>query len=150
MQQFINAERTNDSFLHVSTTKLILNILAVTGHSNYTKTSRLYLQSVAILEKENPQVLEQFIIGNYTVRCREKICSRISTDLRNEPILITSLKGRVGVIGKGMTEKALSVWKKTIHRCTKVNVIALFSIVISIYSQVFFFLSSGYISGLLV
>lgn len=30
------------------------------------------------------------------------------------------LKGRGGVIGKGMTENVLNVWTKSMHRCAEV------------------------------
>ena len=93
----------------------MLNILAVTVHNNYAKTSRLYLQSPATLEKENPQIFEQFILvilGNPTVRCTEKICSMIWTDLLVEQMLTKSLKGRDGVIGKGISKNVVNVWKK--------------------------------------
>ena len=49
-QQFIRAERTSNWELHVTTTKCMLNLLAATGHNPYTKSLRLYLQSIEELK----------------------------------------------------------------------------------------------------
>ena len=118
-QQFIKAERTNNWLLHVATTRQMINLFAATGHDNYAKTCRLYLQSVLALEKEHPDVFAQFMIGNHTVRRTEKVWSGIWTDLSIEQILMKSLKGRGGVIGKGMSENVANVWTKTMHRCAE-------------------------------
>ena len=45
VKEFIRAERTNDWSLHISATKNMLNLFAATGHNNYAKSCRLYLQS---------------------------------------------------------------------------------------------------------
>ena len=119
VQQFITAERTSNFALHISTTKQMINLFAATAH-NYAKTCRLYLQSVEVLEKDHPQIFEQFVIGNHTVRRTEMIWSGLWTDLSIEQILMKSLKGRSGMIGKGMTKNVLNVWIKTMHRSAEV------------------------------
>ena len=70
VQQFITAERTSNFALHISTTKQMINLFAATAHNNYAKTYRLYLQSVDVLEKDHPQIFEQFSFGNHTVQGR--------------------------------------------------------------------------------
>ena len=57
VQQFIRVERTSDWKLHVETIKHMLNLFAATGHNNYAKTYRLYLQSAISLEKDHPHYL---------------------------------------------------------------------------------------------
>ena len=74
----------------------MLNLFSATGHNNYAKTCRLYLQSYTSLEKDHPHVFEQFMLGNHTVRRTEKNWSGIWTDLSIEHILVKSLKGRGG------------------------------------------------------
>ena len=120
VQQFITAKIISNFALHISTTKQMINLFAATAHNNYAKTYRLYLQSVDILEKDHPQIFEQFSFGNHTVRRTDMIWSGLWTDLSIEQILMKSLKGRGGVIGKGMTEIVLNVWTKTMHRNAKV------------------------------
>ena len=43
VQQFITAERASNFTLHISTTKLTINLFAATAHNNYAKNCRLYL-----------------------------------------------------------------------------------------------------------
>ena len=78
----------------------MINLFAATAHNNYVKTCRLYLQSVDVLEKDHPQIFEQFSFGNHTVRHTNMIWSGLWTDLSIEQILIKSLKGRGIVIKK--------------------------------------------------
>ena len=120
VQQFITAERTSNFALHISTTKQMINLFAAAAHNNYAKTCRLYLQSVDKLEKDHPQIFEQFSFGNHTVRRTDMIWSGLWTDLSIEQILMKSLKGRGGVIGKGMTEIVLNVWTKAMYRSAEV------------------------------
>ena len=109
VQQFITAERTSNFVLHISTTKLMINLFAATAHNNYTKTCRLYLQSLEVLEKDHPRIFQKIFIGNHTVRRTEMIWSGLWTGLSIGQILMKSLKGRGEVIGKGMTENVLNV-----------------------------------------
>lgn len=41
--------------------------------------------------------------------------------MSKKQIILKYLKGRVGVIGRRMSEKILLAWKKTIHRCAEVS-----------------------------
>ena len=61
------------------------------------------------------------MLGNHTVRRIEKKWAGIWTDMSIEQILMKSLKGRGGGIGKGMTENILRVWTKTMHRCAEIS-----------------------------
>jgi hypothetical protein len=116
VQEFIRAERTSNWELHIAATKCMLNLLASTGHNNYTKSLRLYLQSVVELARTHPEVYRQFLDGEHTVRRTSKSWSGIWTDLSIEQILMKSLKGKGGVVGKGITENVLRVWTSTMHR----------------------------------
>ena len=104
----------------------MINLFTATAHKNYAKTSRLYLQSVEVLEKDHPQIFEQLVIGNHTVRRTEIIWSGLCTDLSIEQILMKPLKNRGGVIGKGLSENVLNIWTKTMHRSTEVIAIILY------------------------
>ena len=67
VQEFLQAERTSNWPLCILATKSMLNLFAATDHTNYSKATRLYIQSVAALEKDHPEVYQQFILRNYTV-----------------------------------------------------------------------------------
>ena len=115
------AQRVHDWNLHVLVTKSILNRFAATGYDNYAKSCRLYLQSILDLETNHPEVYDQFIEVQHTVRRAEKKWTGIWKDLSIEQILMKSLKGRTGVMGKGITENVMHVWTKTMHRCATVT-----------------------------
>ena len=97
IQDFIRAERTNDW--------------------------NLYLQFIAELEKNQPEVYNEFLKGSHTVRRALKSWAGIWTDLSIEQILMKSLKGRAGVVTKGIseTENVMHVWTKTMHRCAEIT-----------------------------
>ena len=121
VQELICAERVHDWNLHVLATKSMLNLFAATGHNNYAKSCRLYLESILDLETNHSVVYDQFIEGQHTVRMTEKKWTGVWTDLSIEQILMKSLKGRAGVIGKGITENVMHVWTKTMHQCAVVT-----------------------------
>ena len=66
--EFTLAERTSNWPLHILATESMLNLYVVNSHNNYARTCRLYLQSMLNLEKDHPDVHQQFILGNHTVR----------------------------------------------------------------------------------
>ena len=119
VKEFLQAERTSNWPLHILAIKSVLNLFAATGHNNYAKTARLYLQSVAALEKDHPEVYQQFLLGNHTIRRTNNNWSGMWTDLLTEQILMKSLKGRSGVISKEISENVMHVWTKTMHRYCK-------------------------------
>ena len=59
--------------------------------------------------------------SNHTVRRTNKQWSGIWTDLSIEQILIKSLKGRSGVVSKGISTNVMRVWTQTMHRCAEVT-----------------------------
>ena len=62
------AERTSNKPLDILAKKFMLNLFAATGHNNYAKSTNLYLQSVAALEKDHLEVYKQLLLGKRTVR----------------------------------------------------------------------------------
>ena len=63
VQEFIRAERTSNWNLHVCATKSMLNLFSATGHNNYAKSCRLYLQSLSDLEQNHPEIYQRFLEG---------------------------------------------------------------------------------------
>ena len=85
----------------------MLNLFSATGHNNYAKTCGIYLQSMEEMEKQHPLLFEQFLLGNHTVKHSEKEWAGIWTDLPIEQILMKSLKGRGGEIGRGISDNVV-------------------------------------------
>jgi len=106
IKDFIRAERTGDWNLHLLTVSRMLNLFAATGHNNYTKCSRLYLQMMVDLPHTHPWLNDKFVNqGFHTVRRSNRYWAALSTDLLIEQIMMKSLKGRGGLTHvRGMTE----------------------------------------------
>ena len=100
----------------------MLNLFAATGNNNYNaKSCRLYYQSAVNLEEDFPILHEQFSLGNHTISRTGRYWTGIWSDLAIEQVLMKSLKGRGGVISRGLTENVTRVWTKTMHRCAEVT-----------------------------
>ena len=55
---FIRAERTGNWDGHLAATQKMLNLYAATGHFNYAKSARLYLQMMLCLEEDHPVAVQ--------------------------------------------------------------------------------------------
>ena len=103
--------------LHILAKISMLNLFAASGHNNYSKTTRLYLESAAALEKDHPEVYQQFLLENYTVWRANNDWSGIWIDLSIEQILMKTLNVRSDLIGQDISENMMHVWTKTMHTC---------------------------------
>ena len=111
VKNFIYAERTSNWELHLSSLSKMLNLFAATGHINYAKCGRLYLQNMEKLPEKQPWLHDQFMSGNHTVRRTSKNWTGIWTDLAIEQTLMRSLKTKGGLtVGRGMDESVRHQW----------------------------------------
>jgi hypothetical protein len=119
---FIRAERTGDWNTHLIAVNSMLNLFAATGHYNYAKCGRLYLQFMQQLPETNPWLYEQFIKnGHHTVRRSNRHWAGLSTDLVIEQVMMRSIKSRGGLTrGRGFTETVRLMWILTMHKCGEV------------------------------
>ena len=110
VKAFIFAERTSNWDLHLEVLSEMLNLFAATGHINYAKSARLYLQEMRKLPETHPWLYAQFINVHHTVQRTNKNWSSIWTDLAIEQTLMRSIKSRGGLTGgRGMTESVRHV-----------------------------------------
>ena len=68
LKLYIRAERTGNWRLHLHAVEKMLNVFATTGHVNYARCARLYLQNMNNLHNTHPQ----FSNGFHTVRRTDK------------------------------------------------------------------------------
>lgn len=61
LKLFISAERTGDWHSHLLSVSKMLNLFAATGHINYAKCARLYLQQMNELPSKYPDIYEKFV-----------------------------------------------------------------------------------------
>ena len=72
VKEFSFAERTSNWELHLDALSKMLNFFAATGHINYAKSARLYLQEMKRLPETHPWLYQQFMDGNHTVQRTER------------------------------------------------------------------------------
>ena len=118
LKHFIRAERTDNWNLHVVTVGQMLNLFAATGHINYAKSARLYVQNMQKLHVEYPWIYRNFAVNGYHTVCRsDSYWSGIWTDLIIEQLMVRSLKTSGGIIrGRGATESIRQLWIGSMHR----------------------------------
>jgi len=61
---FLIAERTSDWIMHLNACQAMLNLFAASGHYNYAKACRIYVQQMLDLCDTYPTLHEQFMRGN--------------------------------------------------------------------------------------
>ena len=95
VKRFIRAERTGDWCSHLHVVSEMLNLFAATGHFNYAKSGRLYLQLMYDLPDEYPWLHDQFSNhGFHTVRRSNRLWAGLWTNLAIEQVLMRSIKSR--------------------------------------------------------
>ena len=65
---------------------------AASGHTLYTKSAYVYVQTMLDLPETHPDVYQKFIKGYHVVRRSERYWAGLSTDLINEQVLMRSVK----------------------------------------------------------
>ena len=115
VREFIQVE-INKWGSQIATTKSMLNLFAATRPTNYAKACRIYIQSVEELKSINPSLHKQIKLGNHTVRRTGSNWSGIRTNLSIVQVLMKYLKGRSGIIRRGITDNTMDVWAKAMHR----------------------------------
>ena len=66
VKTFIFADRTSDWELNLDVLSEMLNLFAATGHTNYAKSARLYVQQMRKLPQTHHWLYEQFMSGHHT------------------------------------------------------------------------------------
>ena len=118
---FIHAERSSNWMLHLQATQKMLNLFAATGHSNYAKCTRLYLQEMYDLPEQHPWLHEQFMKGFHTISRSHQNWTSIWTDLAIEQTLMRAVKSRGGLTqGRNFTENVFLLWARSLNSSARV------------------------------
>lgn len=123
LKMFIFAERSGNWAMHLTAISKMIDLFSVTGHINYSKCAKLYLQQMLELETTYPWVHTNFSEhGYHTVRRSDRFWAGLWTDLIIEQILMRGLKSRGGLTrGRGVSESVRLLWVKTMHRCASIH-----------------------------
>ena len=123
IKEFVHAETSGNWQTHLTAMGKLLNFLAVTGHINYPKSGRLYLQRLLDLEINYPWSYHQFNEkGFHCIRRRDKFWAGLWTDLVIEQTMMRSIKSLGGLTKqRGMDESTRNIWMSTLHNCAAVE-----------------------------
>ncbi len=122
LRRSIKAERTGNFELHLQCVKDMLPYFAASGHNNYLKSARLYLQQMLELRVTHPDVFQRFMKGHYSIRRSNRYWAGLSSDLVIEQVLMRSLKTNGGLPrGTGIGEHERLVWLLSMPACAEVN-----------------------------
>lgn len=112
IKRFIEAERSGNWQLHLDTAKQMLPIFVASGHFNYAKSLRVYIQDMDKLEQVmSPEEYNNFTSGAFTIRRNEKFWSGTWTDMVIEQSLMRTMKCAGGLThGRGFTDNILAKW----------------------------------------
>ncbi len=123
LKLFISAERTGNWNLHLLAIGKMMNLFAATGHINYAKSSRLYLQLMRELPTDHPWLYTCFTEqGFHAVRRSDRFWAGLWTDLVIEQVMMRSIKSRGGLTrGRGVTESVRLQWIYSMHKCAAVH-----------------------------
>lgn len=123
LKLFIWSERTANWHLHLVAVGKMLNLFAATGHINYAKSSRLYLQQMHNLPTDHPSLYQCFEQqGFHAVRRSSRYWAGLWTDLVIEQMMMRSIKSRGGLTrGRGMTEFIRLQWVYSLHKCAGIH-----------------------------
>ena len=110
-RSLVAADRMGCWELHLSAIAACLPVFAAAGHSNYLKSSRLYLQKMLALENDHPEIYQKFKSGFHVIRRGNQYWTGLGSDLVIEQTLMRSLKSQGGLThGSGMTEQQRAIW----------------------------------------
>jgi hypothetical protein len=122
-KKLLRAERTGDWQLHLDSIRSMINLFAATGHNNYAKCARLYVEFMSDLPDKFPHLHEQFVNGLHVARRSNKFWAGISTDLAIEQAMMRSVKSSGGLThGRGSAESVRALWTATVHQTGSVRV----------------------------
>ena len=98
VKMFIFAERIGDWESHFDATRRMLNLFAATGHYNYAKCGRMYLQQMLELPSNYPRLYKSFKENGYhTIRRSNRYWTGLWSDLVIEQVMMKSIKSRGGL-----------------------------------------------------
>ena len=79
LKSFLLAERTSNWLLHLDCLYRMLGLFTATGHSNYAKSVRLYLQRMQNLPESHPHVYSHLLNGMHTIRRSDRLWAGFMT-----------------------------------------------------------------------
>ncbi|KAJ8686103.1 hypothetical protein QAD02_021897 [Eretmocerus hayati] len=117
LNNYIAAERSGNWPLYLVTLYEMLPYFHVAGHIHYAQYAHIHLQTMMCLEEIMKDALEEYekFVNDafFTIRWTHKFWCGSWVDFVIDQFLMKNLKGRGGVIQRGIKEPILSKWSAT-------------------------------------
>ena len=122
LRKFIKTERLGDWDIHLQSLYEMLPFFAASGHRFYLKSVHIYLQRMAILPEQHPEIHRPFREGLHVLRQYDRCWSGLSPDLVIEQCLMRSLNTTGGLTrGRGFSEPQRLLWVLSMPACVAIN-----------------------------
>jgi len=122
LRKFLTGERSGNWLLHLDALRDMLPLFSVTGHANYARSARIYLQQMQLLPQTHPWLHDEFMQGNHVIRRSQRFWAGLSPDLCIEQTLMRAGKSQGGLThGRGMSETVRTTWLSTLTECSSVH-----------------------------
>ena len=122
LKMHIKVERIDNWTMQLKCTRKMLNLFRDTGHVNYAKSARLYLQIILNVNVDHSWLFELFGNGFHSVLRTDPFWAGLWSDLVTEQFMMRSIKNRGGLTqGRGMAESKRDLWVSTIHKFGKIH-----------------------------
>ena len=122
LRKFIKAERLGNWDLHLQSLYEMLPFFAASGHRFHLKRIHIYLQKMANLPEQHPEIHRHSKEGLHVI-CRSDRCwYGLSPDLVIEQCLMRSLKTAGGLTrGRECSETQRLLWVLSMPACAAIN-----------------------------
>lgn len=119
LRKFIKGERLVNWDLHLQSLYEMLPYFAASGHRLYLKSVHIYLQKMAKLPKQHPEVHQHFKEDLHVIHRSDRCWSGLSPDLVIEQCLMRSLKTTGGLTrgNAGFSETQRLQWVLSMLAC---------------------------------
>jgi len=122
LKLFLFGDRTSNWEVHLHSVEEMLGLFAATGHVNYAKCARLYVQQMTRLSQSHPILHQQFTTGNHSIRRTDRFWAGLPPDQVIETTMMLSAKIRGGMTkGRGINETSREIWLGTLTVCSSMR-----------------------------
>ena len=122
LRKYIKAERLGDWHIHLQILYEIISFFSASGHIFYLKSVNIYLQKMAKLPEQHPEIHQHFKESLHVIRRSHRRWSGLSPDLVIEQCFMRSLKTTDGLTRcMGFSETQHLLWDLSMPACAEIN-----------------------------
>ncbi|KMQ89802.1 hypothetical protein RF55_10523 [Lasius niger] len=116
IQDSVRADREGNWKLHIETVGKAQPLFHALDRSNYARWCSVYFNDMLMLPETHPQVYEEFISGQYSVKQRGSSFTSVAPDQALEQTINRDKKKFNGVIGMTRKKESIASWDLTYYK----------------------------------